>query len=134
MPGSFCILGIVSSVQLWLLCGSRKQLRMILRGVSAKMVVLSPMLLGLLFFPSFAVAWGMRNSYGVTAGSGISARAMTRSIRVVNNGIRSLSMVENRPRVVITGTGSVSSVGWGDEHFDNLLAGKSGLKVSSLGV
>ncbi len=114
---------------------SIKQLRIILRGViSAKMVAFSPMLLGLFFFPSFGVAWVMRNSHGITKGSGIDVRAMPRSIKAVNNGIRSLSMVENRPRVVITGTGSVTSVGWGDNHFDNLVAGKSGLKVSSLGV
>ncbi len=106
---------------------------MILRGViSVRMVAVSSMFMGLFFSPSFGVVLGMRNNYGVTAGSGIGVRAMSRSIRAVSNGIRSLSMVENRPRVVITGTGSVTSVGWGNEHFDHLLAGKSGLKVSSV--
>ncbi len=74
----------------------------------------------------------MRNNHDITTGSGLGVRAMR--LKAVNNGIRSLSMVENRQRVVITGTGSVSSVGWGEDHFDNLVAGKSGIKVGSLGV
>ncbi len=108
---------------------------MILRGaISAKMVAASSMLLGLIFFPSFGMAWVMRKTHRTTTGPGIGIRLMPRSINSVNKDIRSLLMVENRPRVVITGTGSVTSVGWGDSHFDNLLAGKSGLKVGCLGV
>ncbi len=100
--------------------------------MSVRMVTVSSLFLGLFFVPSFGVVLGIRSSYGVTAGSGVGVRAMSRSVREGTNGIRSLTMLENRPRVVITGTGSVTSVGWGDEHFDNLLAGKSGLKVSSV--